>query len=366
MSKIDSYLVRGVLTLTAPAHQSSPEKSGNHTPLMTTRVTTEDGVQTLPYITGNSVRGVLRRLAAEHVVAALMEKKIQIPRDTFLCLVRGAFSRTGMKAGEATIKEMAAARKHVFAGLFGGGARMFPSKLRLTSELMPMVAETRHLFPAKYQAHCVGSAVLRSQDGAYRGSGLTSEVLLTGRDDMAAGRGGEVIENHEEAFREYMNNIMGKAALKKGQKAAVQAAKKAGEKMLIADEDRAKAESLATFATLDVINPGTRLFFSVRVEDATEAQLGLALMAIEDWANKNALGGGSSRGRGSFVAALSLEQGGAVQVANLLEGDAPDYRLAGDDLVARAVAAAKAELAAITREGLDLVYPTSTEVAEAA
>lgn len=356
-----TYTIRGVLTLTAPAHQSSPDKSGNHTPLMSTKVMTDDGPQVIPVITGNSVRGVMRRLAAHHVMDALRRQGCQIPRDLYLSVARGAYSRTGMKTGDATVQEIAGARGHVFAGLWGGGARMFPARIRMESDLLPMVAETSGLLPTKLRGLCHGSAIQRNAEGAYRGSAITSQVLLTGRDDMAGGKGADVIENYADAYVEYMANVMGKAALKKGQKAAQSKAKAEGVKLIVSDEERAKADSLATFATLDVINPGTRLYFGMRLMDVTQAQLGLALMAVEDWSNLNALGGGSVRGRGSFKASLALELEGAPVADELLVGEAPHYALVKDTLVQEAVRAAQAELDAITPETLGLVFPVTTE-----
>lgn len=365
---LDTYNIRGVLTLTSVAHQSSPDKSGNHTPLLSTRVLTDMRPQVIPIITANSVRAVMRRLAADRVVDQLLAKKQQISRDSFLSMCRGAYSRTGMKAGDATLQEIVAARSDVFAGLWGGGARMFPARLRMERDLMPMVEETRDLFPLRLQAMCRGSAVLRDDEGNYRGSGLTAQMLLTGRDDVAAGRGADVIADYEKAYVEHVINVEAKAARKKAQAAAVKAAKTSGEKLVVDAADKAKADSLATFATLDVIVPGTRLYFGMSLRGVTQGQLGLALLALQDWANVNALGGGAVRGRGSFLAALSLEHNGAVLLDNLLTGEPPAYALARHADVDAAVARAQTELAAITPDSLGLVYPTTTEadVAEAA
>lgn len=358
---VDTYNIRGVITLTAAAHQSSPEKDGNHTPMLSTRVMTDLGPVTVPIISANSVRALMRRRAADRVWEALRAKKMQIPRDLYLSVARGAYSRTGMKAGEATVQELVAARSHVFAGLFGGGARMFASRLRMEADLLPMVAETKELFPLWLQAMCRGTAVLRDDEGRYRGSGLISKALLTGRDDLTAGGGADVIENYEKAYAEFVSNVDAKAARKKAQTTATKAAKAAGEKLVISDDDRAKSDALATIATMDVLNPGTRLYFGERLPGVTPAQLGLALMALQDWANQNALGGGSVRGRGSFSAALALEHNGSRVTDNLLLGEAPAYRLADDPAISQAVAAAQTALDAIDPQSLGHVFPTTTD-----
>ncbi|WP_186214761.1 type IV CRISPR-associated protein Csf2 [Burkholderia gladioli] len=351
------YTIRGAITLTSAAHQTAPERSGNHSPLISTFVKGETRNINLPIITANSVRGVLRRAAASRIAASLLERKVQIPRDLYLSISRGAFSRTGMKTGDATLKEMAAAAKHVHAGLFGGGARMFPSRLAMEDDLKPMVSETRDLFPPQFRGLCMGSAILRGDNGEYLGSSLTTKALLTSRDDFAAGRGIDVIENVESAYLEYIERNLETGAAKKAQKKAKQDDKT----LVIRDEDRAKSTNLAGFNTLDVIVPGTRLYFGLRLTSPTPAQLGMTLLAVQDWANQNAVGGGAARGRGRFAPALTLEADGKSIAEPLLDGWAPSYTLADLAIIADAVAAAQAEIAQCTRESLLEVYPISTE-----
>ncbi|HIH2744905.1 TPA: type IV CRISPR-associated protein Csf2 [Burkholderia lata] len=351
------YTIRGAITLTSVAHQTAPERSGNHSSLISTFIKGEAGNIRLPIITANSVRAVLRRAASDRIVASLLERGIQIPRDLYLSMARGAYSRTGMKTGGATLKEMAASARHVHVGLFGGGAQMFPSRLAMESDLLPMVSETSHMFPPQVRGLCMGSAIRRGENGEYQGSSLTAEALLTSRDDFAAGKGIEVIENVEEAYREYMERNLETGAAKKAQKKA----KQEDRTLVIRDEDRAKSTNLAGFNTLDVIVPGTRLYFGLRLTSPTLAQLGMTLLSVQDWANLNAVGGGSARGRGRFVAALTLEADGKAIAEPLLDGWAPSYTLADTDLIAEAVTAAQAEIAQCTRESLLEVYPLSTE-----
>lgn len=357
------YTLRGVITLTSPTHQTALDREGNHAPQISTNVASDQGVIRVPIVTANSVRALLRRHAAQQVMDSLARRKQQIPRDVYLSTTRGSYSRTGMRVGDATLAEISAARGHVFSGLFGGGARMHPSILRMELDLMPMVAETSDMLPERWRAYCRGEALRRNAEGRIIGSALTESLLLTGRDDLAAGRGAEVIENYPEAYREYMARVNSAGTAKRAQRAAVQQARDQGQRMVVADSDRAKAESLATFATFEAIVPGTRLYFGLRLANPTPAQLGLALLAVRDWGNANALGGGASRGRGAFKALLELCRGNEVLAESLLMGDAPCYTLADTPAVSEAVASATAEIDAITPASLALAYPVVTESA---
>lgn len=344
------YGIRGILTLTSPAQQSDPEKNGNHTKLLGQTVQTEMGRVFVPTISANSVRGVDRREAATFIEDSLKKRGLTLPRDTYMSIVRGAMSRTGMKTGSATLAATVAARRNAFVGLFGGGAYMFPAKFRMRNSLIPMVSETKFMFPSAYQAHCQGSAA---------NEGIVTQLLLTGRDDMMAGKGDGVIANHAEAFVEYASRANEAGAAKKAQKESARASAQAGERAAI--EPAAKGESLATFATLDAIIAGTRLYFDAAIDNPTEAQVGLALLSLLGWANANALGGGTVRGRGSFIPSLSLMRNGQTLVESIFIGDAPGLSLAKHPIIEAATAAAMAELDALTPEELQLVYPSSTE-----
>ena len=87
-------------------------------------------------------------------------------------------------------------------------------------------------------------------------------------------------------------------------------------------------------------------------------QIGLALMAVRDWANANVVGGASARGFGRFEAQLALFDGDTQLAPSIFApGDhATAYRLSDD--VASYVQAAQAELDALTVEAMEAAYPS--------
>lgn len=355
--KKSTVLIRGALTLTGFAHQTAPERDkreGNKSLQMKTSVTTSDGmVGQVPFITANSVRGGIRRAAARAVLEALRAKHRQVSRETFLCLVRGSMSRQGLAAGGATFKQQQAGASDPFVGLFGGGPLMFHSRFHMGMDLLPMIQSTRHLMPTDLREECVNLTYTKNgvvMDGFP--AMLIEDRLIAPRDDFAAGAGADYVENYAEAYAEHIGNVMSERQAKKTQKAE---AKASGQ--FIAEGDKVKSSSdLSNFAMFEAIVPGTKLAFSARLSDATDAQIGLAIMAIRDWANENSLGGGSSRGLGRFTPALSFIVDGVRKVdRQLLHGEAPWYTL--DEACAPYVRAAEEAIADVTPEALAELFP---------
>lgn len=305
--------IRGVITLTAHAHQTSPDGGADGiTPQMKTNVLSSGKLLEVPFITANSVKGLIRRAAGDVLVEQIMAAKEQISRNLYLSIKRGSYSRTGIEAGGASYMQMIAANEHIFAGLFGGGAYMYPSKVRMERDLLPMVESIRDVFPERYQSLCVDVQPYQ----------ILKKILIASRDDFQRLPEGGFIENAEEAYVEHMSAKFGANQAKKAQKAEAKA-----EGQYVAKDEKIKTSDLNTYTQVEAMIPGTPLFFGVTASSVNAAQIGLLLTAIQRWANANALGGGSTRGRGSFKAALSMYEGDAVVIDQLLVGDAGAYTL---------------------------------------
>lgn len=338
--------IRGVLTLTAPAHQTSPDgKTEGLTSQMKTSVLSASQntlLYNVPFITANSVRALIRRAAGGVIMKELERSENQISRNMYLSIMRGGFARTGINAGGATYQQLIAAQDHLFAGLFGGGANMYPSTVRMERDLYPMLDSLRNLFPARYQPSCT----VATPDQ------LLTKLLIASRDDFERLPQGDIIENASEAYLEHMTAKFGANLAKKEQKAT---AKADGTRLNAAE--KLKTDDLNTFTMVEAIIPGAPLYFGITAKQVTDAQIGLLLNAITDWANRNALGGGSVRGRGSFAASLQLTEGEDVLSDNLLVSEAPSYTLSDSASVFTRAMQAQLEEAALPKT-LISIYPT--------
>ncbi|MCZ8254444.1 MAG: type IV CRISPR-associated protein Csf2 [Polaromonas sp.] len=339
-------IIRGVVTTTSLCHQTSPEGKGT---IMTTLFHSKasdknEGPITLPYISANSVRGLLRREAAEIVLDEVIRHGVKMDRNLYLSLVRGSFARTGLASGGASYKELAGASAHTFAGLFGGGAYMYRSPMRLERDLLPVTEATKHLMPTCVHEHAIPAGR------------LLSDALIAPKDDFARlpETARAVIDDLEAVYAEHM-------ATKATEAAATLAAKDSG-------GERVSNNNLDNFATAECIVPGVPLYFGISARGITEPQAGLLLSAVLRWCNRNALGGGSARGRGSFLPKLSLwmsgAEGGAASLVtdNLIVGDSPMAELAQAECIQRAVQAMQARLVDDAKVGaLEAVYPIKIE-----
>jgi CRISPR type IV-associated protein Csf2 len=197
---------------------------------------------------------------------------------------------------------------------------------------------------------------------------LTTKLILTGKDDLLAGKGQDRVEDYQKSLDDWLAQVVGGRAAKADTKALKAAAKKAGTKV-DPETPEGKSVDLAAFNTLEAMLPGTRLQFWLRFkEKATPAQIGLGLMAVQDWANANVIGGASARGFGRFEARLALVDGDAMIAPTIFNPNdhATAYTLS-EDVAVYTSAAAKA-LKKITLADLHTVYPVkgATAVAEEA
>ena len=336
--------IQGVITLTAHAHQTAPDggAEGVTPQLKTTVFANGQCVHDVPYITANSVRGLLRRAAGGVLLEQMEAKGWQIPRNVYLSVMRGSYSRTGVEAGGATYMQLVKAHESLFAGIFGGGAYMYAAAMRQHRDLLPIIEPIASIFPDRYRAQALNASV----------RDILQTALIASRDDFQRLPARDVVENVEQAYTEHMTSKLSANAAKKTQKADAKS-----EGVFLNDADKIRTSDLNTFNTIEVIAIGVPLYFGLTLHDVTDAQIGLVLKAVQQWANDNALGGGCVRGRGSFKAALQLFEGEKTLAENLLIGDAPSYKLS--DQVQPFVDAMLATLLdASTPANLSAIYPT--------
>lgn len=336
--------IRGVITLTAHAHQTSPDGAGEGvTPQMKTGLISGQKLIEVPYITANSVRGMIRRAAGDILMREIQKAGEQISRNLYLSIKRGSYSRVGLNAGGATYPQLVAANDHIFAGLFGGGSYMYPSKLRVERDLFPMLEATKHIFPERYQSFCVNLSPNQ----------LIKRLLIASRDDFARLPEGAFIEDAEEAYIEHMAAKLGANQAKKAQKAEAKA-----EGQYVSKDEKVKTSDLNTFNQVEAIIAGTPMYFGVAARSVSDAQIGMLLAGIQSWANANALGGGSCRGRGSFKASLSMFSGNDVLIENLFTGDAGSYELSDSASHYSAALAKEIRAGAARAETLNAIFPS--------
>lgn len=347
----------GSLTLTSHARQTAPDSGGGKSETIKTRIFDSAGnTHDIPFITSNSLRGLFRRRAAEIILNRLRAKNQLVPRQLFQILTRGAHRRDGVGM-QGNVEEMVAGARHVMAGLFGGGPTMVHSRYTIGA-LYPMVGWCERMLHPRLRDQMIPSERLRAQnrEGGWYDIPLVTKIIMAPRDDLLAGKGQEYIEDYQTSLGAWLEEVgAGRAAKAEAKKAAAAAPRG---KKAAADSDGAKSVDLSNFTEQEVMLPGTPLQFWLSMRQGySDAQLGLMLMTVRDWANMNQLGGNSSQGFGRFNADLALYDGDTCVVDHIFQPGEHSITYSLSPKLDRYIKAAETELDAITVDELNSVFP---------
>jgi CRISPR type IV-associated protein Csf2 len=332
MSQPISIVIKGVVTTTSPAIQVSPSSDGSTTAM---NIAHANGSDLVPYISANSVRGRIRRQAANRVFQSLANRGLRIDRRHFLSIVRGQYGRSSI-GGNSSYASQVEATRNVFAGLFGGGTMMIKSKFQ-AGNLIPLISGvTDALVPSGVTT----ANMLKSVRDA------RTKLLLTARDDLATIPAFDILEGGAQAWEDHQVE--------------------AGQERTAVSEDGKSVDlgknSLRMIVESWAIAPGVPLTFMIRADNLTKAQAGLLLHSVNDWCMTNEIGGMASRGYGHFAANL--------QVNHIVDGRedpkggstiTSSTGLGKEAWVTECIDAAKKEIDAIDQKILELVYPIMSD-----
>lgn len=242
-----------------------------------------------PVIAANNVAGRLRRHAAKQVVDAIAAKGQKLSLHAYAVLMCGA--STGKPDADAlTFAEYKQARVHPYFGLFGGGPKMFQRRVRVHNALpvTPKVQELKgelahpatrdgdYAFPDAKAHHMIQRWGFRRLD----------DLSMLSNIEAAEGS----IENFAEAF------------LKR------QAA-------ITSEEGKENRVSTKTYSAIEFVVPGVLFDLTMELDLVTDAQVGLYLEALDNFAATERLGGYSRNGFGVFsleLVTLFAEDGSEV------------------------------------------------------
>lgn len=257
----------------------------------------------IPYFPSNGLRGRMRRFIAKRVLDSLTETQGAIPTDIFLGIQNGS-SHTQPDKANSSVEEMIRGAEHPYMGVFGGGSRMLESRYAV-SDINPILAETldagvvqapHGLLQGIVDTQVIGSGDDVSMLRAYQIVEKRSFIKI---DDIVRGKNlvdvSEKIEGGVDAIAAHLEAVTHNQSTRKEQK------KSGG--------DVAKKLTLSNMLGVESICAGVDMHFRIDVSpDLTEAQVGVILLALEDLANQNYLGGWGRTGFGRFsVQALVVD-----------------------------------------------------------
>lgn len=259
----------------------------------------QDPVIRVPVIASNNIAGHLRRHAASLVIDALRARGETVSLPVYSCLQSGAWTgRPG--AEDMTYGEYLKASQHPYLGLFGGGPRMMRKGFR-TRDALPALPWLRE----SLQRDVVEGAGSVADIPHWN---LTKIAFFRRNDDLSDLVGIQqaqgAVTNFEQVFEAYEQSILADKA-----------------------ETQKARTSTFTFSAIEFVIPGVSFDFGFDLRDGlTDAQVGLFLLSLDRFAERDTLGGAVRNGFGRVSLDVVELDGSPVFSNGRLNRSIPDVQ----------------------------------------
>lgn len=224
----------------------------------------------VPVIPANNIAGRLRRHAAEMVLKAVTANGGKVSLQAYSSLMCGAVGGSP-DSRDLSYAEYKKSSDHVYIGLFGGGPRMLPRKVRVLNGLPlrdgVISAIENQMHPSANQ-HIQNHPI--SMASTFRRNDDLMEMVNVPLQE-------ESIENYIEEIQKRQTTIM---------------------------EEKSKGRSGTSsfsFSALEFVVPGAHFNFGFELDVNNAAQVGLFLMSLDSFVSKERLGCKSVNGFGAFT-----------------------------------------------------------------
>jgi CRISPR type IV-associated protein Csf2 len=333
--EVENLRIDGVLTLLSPLHISDPGEGWRYNPksgyliagdssigypatrtraleFILEEMRDDDGILPvrIPVLPANGLRGRLRRCAAREVEdVLLLDHEERMSLNAYQALHCGAVSGTP-RGDAADVATMRAMRSNVFVGLFGGGARMVPSRLRVSNGL---AAVTGLVGLGAIPDGLVGDGI--PTRSAFR---LFHVVPLVRNDDAGTYRDARA----EVVIRDYDQEMLRAFAedtqRRQKRKSQAEEVDNGGDKL---------QRGVRAISAIETVAAGTPFYVRFDLPRATQAQAGLLLMALQRLVRQEdgGLGGKAATGYGAFGHRLYISVDS--ERAPLFDGQGLDTRV---------------------------------------
>lgn len=277
-----------VVTLASPLYEAYPgnyDKSKGLSYTMKKPVFANGKSALVPYYAANGFRGGLRRMIASRIADHLATTEGAISGDLYNGLRCGA-SHASPDQTALSIEEILRARKNVYMGLFGGGARIHDSMYQV-SDMNPILDITckAGMVPAWCAEGWVKERKRDDAMGYAEPWEIVGERHFVRKDDLYnVAKAAEVVRTVSEPVAT-VSAHQASVGLNKGER------KEAG----------ATKEDVANLQAFETIAEGTPMHFRITLDkDVTDAQVGAMLLALSDLFNENQFGGWIRAGMGKL------------------------------------------------------------------
>lgn len=263
-----TYILEGIVTALSSITHNGGEKNGTVTQLRREKFVQPNGKpMEIPVISGNSIRGKLRDIAAIEILTKNDGVKIKVDADSFNLLFTGGSLESTGAAGIDVGKVKQMRRDMPMLSVLGGsvGNVILPGKVEI-GKLLPICKETLHLIPEKYH-----DAYTEPAKSIWEYCQLE---MYTRKDD-----------SKDEVKKEYLE-----------------------------DDAEKKTNPVQMKYDTETLAAGTKFYWRVCLKDTNDIETGAFLQTLNTWAEQNSQVGGNGRvGHG----ALKLE----IKETKLIDSD---------------------------------------------
>jgi hypothetical protein len=242
-----TYILEGIVTALTSICHNGGERNGTVTQLRREKFVQPNGkVIEVPVISGNSIRGKLRDIAAIEILTKSDGVKIKVDGDSFnLLFTGGSLESTGSEG--INIEKVRKMRKDMpMLSILGGsvGNIILPGKVDI-GKLIPIAKETLHLIPEKFH----GNEEIKS-------IWEYCQVEMNTRKD----------DSKDENKRDFL-----------------------------IESDKKKENPVQMMYQVETLAAGTRFYWKICLRDTSDIETGAFLQTLQTWSEQASQVGGNGR-----------------------------------------------------------------------
>jgi len=248
-----TYILEGIVTATSSICHNGGEKNGTVTQFRREKFVQKNGKTIeIPVISGNSIRGKLRDIAAVEILTKNNGVKIKVDADSFNLLFSGGSLESTGDTG-VNVEKVRQMRKDMpMLSVLGGsvGNIILPGKVEI-GKMIPISKETLHLIPIQFHT---------AYDELPKSIWEYCQLEMYTRKDDAK----------DEVKKEFLN-------------------------VEVSEKKSQMKYDIETLAA------GTKFYWRVCLKDTTDQETGAFLQTLQTWSDMNSQVGGNGRiGHGSL------------------------------------------------------------------
>jgi len=306
----------------------------------------EGARKSFPVIPPNTLRGGLRRAAADLILHSFRRRRITLTLAAWQGLRAGAVH--GHPDGaDPSVSEFEAAMQHPYLGLFGGSAKMVPSKLRLdTGWPVTQALVDAGIIPAGCDRGVIPAD--RPLLGYQWQRRVDDGLNMTSLDQLAA-----VVTDPLDMIDAWQTLFSRPSA---------------EDKEAARSSDEGKLTGLKSLTAVEFVMAGVPMVYNAETSGSSAAQDGLLLLAVRSFVRTQRIGASTRHGFGRFLPELRvMADGFSGELLTRIADDASnefDFSPMARDALGDRIQAAEQAIEAMEGRSIEQLFQSSETAKE--